>query len=107
MIFYPHASLEVLLESSPLLEGFANALGNAWTVRGPQGRLPTSRPASGDPTGAKTESGELLLLLVTSLIVRQVPGLEAIFLLGVRENTKIVLVHSLFSVSPNVYSADV
>ena len=104
---YLLASLEALLESSPLPEGLANALSNAWNVPGPRGRLPKDRPATGDPTGAKPESGEPLLSLVTSLVVRKVPGLEAICLLGVRENAKIVLVHILFTVSPNVYSANV
>ena len=104
---YSHTSLEVLLKSCPLLEGLANALGNVWTVPGPRGRLPRSCPASGNPTGAKPESGDPLLSLVNYPIVRQVQGLEAIFLLGVRENAKIVLVHSLFTVSLNVYSTDV
>ena len=44
---------------------------------------------------------------MTSLVVLQVPGSEAIFLLGVRDNANIVLAHSLFTVSPDVYSADV
>ena len=61
----------------------------------------------GNPTGAKPKGAEPLLYLVTSLIVRQFLGSEAIFLLDVWENTKIVLVHSLFTVSTNVYSADV
>ena len=81
---YPHANLKALLESSPLSEGLSNALSNAWTVPGPRGRLLKAHPATGDPTGAKPESGEPLLCLVTSLIVRQVPGSEAIFLLGVQ-----------------------
>ena len=102
-----HESLEYLLESSPLSEGLANSLGNTWTVPGPQGRLPKDRPATGDPTGAKPESGEQLLCLVASLIVQQVLVSEAICLLGVRENMKIVLVHSLFTVSPDVYCTDI
>ena len=85
---YLHASLEVLLEISPLTEGLANALSNAWTVSGPRDRLPKSRAATGNPTGAKPESGEPLLCLMTSLVVCQVPVLEAICLLGVRENAK-------------------
>ena len=107
MMSYPHESLEVLLESSTLPEGLDNALGKDWTVPGPRGHLPKSRPSTGDPTGAKPESGESLLRLVTSLVVRRVFGLEDIFLLGVQENAKIVLVHSLFTVSPDIYSADV
>ena len=54
---YLLASLEALLESSPLPEGLANALSNAWNVPGPRGRLPKDRPDMGDPTGAKPESG--------------------------------------------------
>ena len=104
---YPYASLEALLESSQLLEGINNTLSNAWTVPGHRGRLPKARPTTGDPTGAKIESEEPLLHLVTSLVVHQVPVLEAICLLGVRKNAKIVLVHSLFTVSPDVYSSDV
>ena len=104
---YYHTSIKALLESSPLPEGLANDLGNAWTVPVPRGRFPKARPATGDPTGAKLESGEPLIRLVTSLVVRQVPGSEVIFLLGVRENAKIVLVHSLFTVSPDIYSANV
>ena len=93
---YPHVSLEALLESSPLPEGLANTLGNAWTVPGTRGCLPKAYPATGDPTGAKPKSGEPLLRIVTSLVVRQVPVSEAICILGFRENAKIVLVHSLY-----------
>ena len=107
MPVYPHASQKALLESSPLLEVLDDNLSNAWTVLDPRGRLPKARPATGNPTGAKPESGGPLLRLVTSLVFRQVPGLEAICLLGFWENAKIVLVHSLFTVSPDVYSADV
>ena len=104
---YLHASLGALLESSPLPEGLANSLSNAWNLQVPQRCIPKDRPAKGDPTGAKPESGEPLLCLVTSLIVCQVPGSEAICLLGVWENANIVLVHSLFIISPDLYSADV
>ena len=73
----------------------------------PEAAPPKARLATGDPTGAKPESEEPLLRLVTSLVVRQVPGPKAIYLLGVQENAKIVLVHSLFTVSPDVYSTNV
>ena len=99
-------SRNFIVDISPT-RGLNNVLSNAWTVPGPQGRLPNDLPSMGDPTGAKPKSGELLLCLVTSLVVRQVSGLEAICLLGVQENAKIVLVHILFTVSPDVYSANV
>ena len=107
MSSYPQTSLEALLESSPLPYGIANSISNAWTVPGPRGRFSKACPDTGDPTGAKPDSGEPLLCLVTSLIVCQVPGSEAICLLGVWENANIVLVHSLFIISPDLYSADV
>ena len=44
---------------------------------------------------------------MTSLIVLQVPVSKAIFLLGVQENVKIMLIHSLLTVSPDVYSSNV
>ena len=95
MPLYPHASLEDLLESSTLLEDLSNTLSNALNAPGPLGCFPKARPATGHPTEAKPESGEPLLRLVTSLVVRQVPGLEAIWLLGVQENANVVLVQSL------------
>ena len=104
---YPHASLDALLEISTLPEGLANALSNSCIVLGHQGCLPKARSDTGDPTGAKPKSGEPVLCLVTFLVVFQVMGSEAICLLVVQENTKIVLVHSIFTISPNVYSADV
>ena len=66
---YLHASLEVLLEISPLTEGLANALSNAWTVLGPQGCLPKASPDIGDPIGEKPKSWEPILCLMTSLVV--------------------------------------
>ena len=104
MTSYPHVSLEAVLEGTPLPEALATALGSHWTVPKPKGRPLRAPPATGDPTGAKEEAGEPLLRVISSLVSRGVAGSESICLLGVRENAKTVLVHSLFTVSPDVYS---
>ena len=52
----------------------------------------------------KDKGGEALHVYVLTLVTRGAPGSEAICLLGVCENAKVVLVHSLFTVPTSPYS---
>ena len=104
MPLYPPASLEAFLEGTPRPEALATALGSHWVVPNTRGSYSKFQPTTDDPTGAKDEAREPLLLMVSSLVAHGVAGSKAICLLGVRENAKTILIHSLFIVSPEVYS---